>query len=94
MDQEQPLEEPELCDAVVGGEDGLHPLLPADPHPDVRGLDHGHVVGPVPDGEGHGLLVLLDQLHHQGLLQGRHPAADDGRTVLCHAQKCKFHIRS
>ena len=36
----------------VRGHNGLHSLLAADPYPDVGGLDHGHVVGAVPDGQG------------------------------------------
>lgn len=39
-------------------------------------FDHVHVIGPVPDGQGDGLLVLLHQLHHHGLLLGCHTAAD------------------
>ena len=47
-------------------------------------FDHADVVSSVSDGQGDGLLVLLDQLHHLGLLQGRDPAADDG---LAHARQ-------
>lgn len=50
-------------------------------------LDHADVVGSVPDGERDGLLVLLDQLHHLGLLQRRDPAADDGLAHARHPQQ-------
>lgn len=39
-------------------------------------FDHVHIIGPVPNGQGDGLLVLLHQFHHHGLLLGRHAAAD------------------
>ena len=50
-------------------------------------LDHADIVGAVPDGEGDGPLVPLDQLHHLRLLQGRHPAADDRLTQTGHVQQ-------
>lgn len=37
-------------------------------------LDHVDVVGPIPDGQGHGGGVSPDQLHHRCLLPGGHPA--------------------
>ena len=37
--EEESLEEPELRYVVVGGQDGLHALLPGDPHPDVSGCN-------------------------------------------------------
>ena len=52
-------------------------------------LDHGDVVGAVADGEGDGLLVPLDELHHARLLQRRHAttyhsckADDSGVRIL------------
>jgi len=39
------LHSPELSDGVVGVVDRLPALLAHDAHPDVRCLDHGHVVG-------------------------------------------------
>ena len=43
-----------------------------DAHPDVRRLDHAHVVGTIPDREQDRFLVLLDKLDHERLLQRRH----------------------
>lgn len=45
--------------------------------------DHADVIGPIPDGQCHRLLVLLHQFYHLGLLEGRHPAADH---PLAHAR--------
>lgn len=39
------LHSPELSDGIVGVVDSLAALLSHDAHPDVRCLDHGHVVG-------------------------------------------------
>lgn len=50
-------------------------------------LDHVHVVGSVSDGQRHGLLVLLHQAHHVGLLLRRDAAADDGLTLAGHVHK-------
>ena len=36
-------------------------------------LNHGHVVGSIPDGQGDSFLVLLDQLNHLGFLFWSHP---------------------
>ena len=52
---------PELSYRVVTGQDCLHPLLARNSHPDVRRLDHRHVVGAVPDGQG----VLAQIFLHQ-----------------------------
>lgn len=75
VDQQQPLQEPELSQRIVGRQRRLVTLLPGNAHPNVRLLDHRHVVGAVADGQRHGFLVLFDQLHHHGLLKGSHPAA-------------------
>ncbi len=42
---------PELPDGVVGVVDRLAALLAHDAHPDLRGLNHGHIVGAVADGQ-------------------------------------------
>ena len=46
-------------------------------------FDHADVIGPIPDGQCHHLLVPLHQLYHLGLLKGCHPAADH---PLAHAR--------
>lgn len=43
-------------------------------------LDHGDVVGPVTDGQRHGLLVPLDQINYLSLLERGDTTTDD-----CHA---------
>ena len=54
MDEEDPLEVLELSESEVCGPDGGPPLLARDAQPDVRLLDHGHVVGAVAHRGRHG----------------------------------------
>eukprot|EP00968_Pinguiococcus_pyrenoidosus_P009123 scaffold703_cov245-Pinguiococcus_pyrenoidosus.AAC.15 len=71
LDHEKPPQELELRDGVVGVVHSLHPFLPADPHPDVRPLDHRHVVRAVADGEALDVRVpVLHHLHNLLLLLG------------------------
>lgn len=44
MDEEQIAQKAELTNRVVAVVDGLLPFQPKDAHPDVCGLEHGHVV--------------------------------------------------
>lgn len=44
--------------------------------PTTLTFDHANIVGTISDGQGDGVPVLLHQLHHLGLLQRSHPAAD------------------
>ena len=67
--QQQPLDVLEPGDGEVRGHDCLHALLAGDAHPDVRGLDHAHVVGPVPDGERVLAQLLLHYPHQIGFLK-------------------------
>ncbi len=90
--QKQALEESELSDAVIGGKDGLHAFLTRNAHADVRRFDHGDVIGAVADGQRHRLLVLFDELDHEGLLKRRHAAADDGVAALGHLQEKQLHL--
>lgn len=50
-------------------------------------LDHADVIGAVSNGQRDGPLAPLHQLHHLGLLQRRHPAADDGFAQAGHVQE-------
>ena len=42
---------PELGNGKVGVVGGLPPLMPHDAHSNVSCLDHGHIVGSIPDGQ-------------------------------------------
>lgn len=55
----------------------------------VLGLtfDHVDVVGSVANGQRDGLLVLLHQTHHVGLLLGGHAAADDRLALAGHVDE-------
>ena len=59
----------------------LHALLSRDADADVRGLDHGDVVGAVADGERVHPQLLLDDAHDVRLLQRRRPAAQHRAAV-------------
>ena len=51
---------------------------PGDPYADVCRLDHGHVVGAVPNGQGDPSRLLPDHPDERGLLPGLDPVADHG----------------
>lgn len=55
-------------------------------------FDHGDVVGTVADGQRHGVLGFFDQLHDQGLLQGRHPAAYHRPALHHHLDEQPLHL--
>lgn len=78
MDEEQPLEEPELAHRVVARVDGLQSFLARDADANVGCLDHRHVVGAVTDGEAHRPEAVLDEPDDERLLQRRRAAAHDG----------------
>lgn len=69
MDQKQLFQELELGNAKVAAVDGLPALEATDADANVGGLDHADVVGAVADGQRAGLVLLLDERHHLGLLQ-------------------------
>lgn len=73
------------------GARGNLPLLLLAQSPGLT-LDHADIVGAVPDGQGHSFLVLLHQLHHLGLLQRRHTAADDGLAGTRRLQELYLHV--
>ncbi len=58
MDQNQPIQEAEASDAVVGGGVSLQPLVPTNGDPYMGLLDHRDVIGSVSDGESD---VLLEE---------------------------------
>ena len=70
VDEQQPLQEGELGDRVVGTSNRLHPLVARHADADVRLLDHRHVVGAVADRERDRLRhhVRLHQPDDVGLL--------------------------
>lgn len=78
VDEQQLLEILELRDGYVRRAGRLETLNARDPYADVRGLDHGHVVGAVTDGQEDRLGIVLDELDNERLLQRGHSAANDG----------------
>lgn len=74
--EEQLAEEPELAHGEVCSPGCLHSLEPADSHAHVCGLDHRDVVCPVADRQEDRVCLSLDEPDHEGLLQGRDPAAE------------------
>jgi hypothetical protein len=59
-------------------------------------LQHGHVVGPITDGQRHrcGLYVVLDHAHEDGLLLGRHAAGNDSVALARHLRVCVAAMRA
>mmetsp|Transcript_31016 Transcript_31016/g.101116 ORF Transcript_31016/g.101116 Transcript_31016/m.101116 type:complete len:472 (-) Transcript_31016:1778-3193(-) len=78
--EQEALEKFELCKRKIGSHDRLHALLARNPDPDVRRLDHPHVVGAVPDGERRAAGVL-HQRGDERFLQRRHAAAHHSFTL-------------
>ena len=72
VDEQQPLQEGELGDRVVGAAHRLHPLVARHADADVRLLDHRHVVAAVANrqAERRRLRVVLDEAHDVGLFAG------------------------
>lgn len=68
----------ELYNAEVGRQARLLALLAHDPHPDVRSLDHRHVVAAIADAAHPLPRVRLDQPRDVGFLRRGTPAGDDG----------------
>ena len=87
MDEDQPLQEAELADGVVGRHDGLPTFLAGDADADVGLLDHGHVVGAVADRQRHDVEAVLDQPHDGGLLARTDATAEDGLASLAEQQE-------
>lgn len=65
---------PHLRYGVIRRVGGLHALVATDPHANVSGLNHAHIVCTVPDCQRDGLYMLLHHIHDLGLLQWRHSA--------------------
>mmetsp|Transcript_30220 Transcript_30220/g.104410 ORF Transcript_30220/g.104410 Transcript_30220/m.104410 type:complete len:340 (+) Transcript_30220:645-1664(+) len=78
--EHQSLQEPKLRNGKVAGVDGLAALEARNPDADLRRHDHVHVVGPVSNGQSHGLgsHVVLDEVHKLRLLLRGHAHREDG----------------
>lgn len=72
MNQKQFSKEPELANCDISRSRGLKTFNAADTDSDMSGLNHGHIIGAVTNGQEESLLVALDKLDDQGLLKGRH----------------------
>lgn len=83
----------DVCGWRSAGEDGTAPRSTFSSGGGGPGptFDHVDVVGPVADGQRDGLLVLLHQTHHVGLLLGGNAAADDRLALAGHVDK--VHLR-
>ena len=58
----------------------------------LRTFDHPHIVGAVTNGQGHGVLVLLDQVHHPLLLEGRDSATDHSLALAGRLQEVQLQL--
>lgn len=65
---------------------GITSLLPS------HAFDHADIIGPIPDGQCHHLLVPLHQLYHLGLLKGCHPAADYSLAHAGYLQQLQLQV--
>jgi len=70
-----------LCYGVVRRVGGLHALVAADPHSNVRRLNHAHIVCTVADRQRDGLHVFLHHIHNLRLLQRRNSTETIGRKT-------------
>ena len=80
--EHEPPQRLELRQRVVTRLHGAHSLLPVETDPDVRLLDHVHVIGSVPDSQRDLPEPVLHQLHDQRLLHRRCATADDTLALL------------
>ena len=87
MHKQQPLQEAELRDGVVGRVHRLSTFFTRDTDTDVGGLNHGDVVGTVADGETHDAEAILDEVDDLRLLLGGYTTADDALAKNGEAQK-------
>lgn len=92
VDEQEPAQEAELSDRVVGSARRLQALVARDADADARLLDHGHVVGAVADGQRHLARLLRHRVHHLRLLAGRHPAADHRPALEAQQQKVLLQV--
>jgi len=69
MNQQQPLEESELCNGIIRRVDSLETLFTRNADANVSRLDHANIIGTISDGECHDAKTILDEPDNQGLLQ-------------------------
>ncbi len=55
MHKHQPRQEPKLPNRIIRTHDRLPALLARNPHPDIRLLNHRHIVRPIPNRQRHDL---------------------------------------
>lgn len=55
-------------------------------------FDHSHIVGSISNGQGHGFLVLLDQVNHPLLLQWSDSTTDDSLALASCLQQVQLHM--
>ena len=65
----------------------------ADPHADMRLLDHAHVVGAVADRQRHGRQLVLHHTHDVAFLLGRDAAADHGGAAVAQLHEAELRAR-
>lgn len=82
MNQKQLSKEPELANCDISRSCGLKAFDTADTDSDMSGLNHGHIIGTVANGQEESLLVALDKLDDQSLLKGRDPTKEHVRTKI------------
>lgn len=82
MNQKQLSKEPELANCDISRSCGLKTFDTADADSDMSGLDHGHIIGTVANGQEESLLVALDKLDDQSLLKWRDPTKEHVRPEI------------
>mmetsp|Transcript_3970 Transcript_3970/g.9062 ORF Transcript_3970/g.9062 Transcript_3970/m.9062 type:complete len:427 (+) Transcript_3970:1529-2809(+) len=81
VDEEEPLQEPELCNGVVAVLHSLVAFFAEDADANVRLFEHWHIVGTIPDGQSYHLRhATFDEVHDLGLLRLRCATNHSGRT--------------
>ena len=77
MDEQKPFQESEAGDRVIWGRMGLESLVASDSHSNMGFLDHGYIIGSVPDCQGNVLFQeLLGDFYNLRLLLGWRPTAE------------------
>mmetsp|Transcript_15901 Transcript_15901/g.37946 ORF Transcript_15901/g.37946 Transcript_15901/m.37946 type:complete len:309 (+) Transcript_15901:836-1762(+) len=89
VDEEKTFEESELGDGVVRSAHSLHALVSRYSDANVCSLNHGHVVGPVPNGQRHGcrLHPVLNESHDDRLLIRRHATRNNSLAHLAKGEE-------
>lgn len=92
--QKQALEKMKLSDCKITGHYCLQPLKPRNAHTNMRGLNHRYVIGTVPDRQAYFAQAVLDHLHHQRFLHGRHPASHNSLAASAQLQEVRLEVRA